>query len=65
MAERQVKPYLFFARIAGILGLSVALAVGILGLIGALWIIAGIALVVGIPFALLLYFTERGATERP
>jgi hypothetical protein len=60
MAQRQVNPYIFVARIAGILGLSLSLAIGILALLGALWVVAVVALALGIPFALLLYYTERG-----
>lgn len=64
MAQRQINPYLFVARIAAILGMSITLAVAILAVIGALWVLAGLSLLVAVPFIALMLYVERGAQRQ-
>ncbi len=48
-------------RIASIVGLSFAVAIGILLLLGGFWLAAAISLLCALPFAALLRFVEYSA----
>ena len=56
-----IPPYLLVARIGSVLGMSFALAIGLLLLIGGLFLPAAVALVLFIPSLALMVFVERHA----
>jgi hypothetical protein len=60
-----IPPYLLVARIGSVLGMSFALAIGLLLLIGGLVLPALIAFVLFIPSLALMVFVERHAAAQP
>jgi hypothetical protein len=60
-----IPPYLLVARIGSVLGMSFALAIGLLLLIGGFVIPAVIALLMFVPSIGLMILVERHAAPRP
>ncbi len=58
-------PYVLVARIGSILGMSLALSIGLLLLIGGLWLPALVALAAFVPsFGIMVYVERRAALRR-
>lgn len=62
--QRFVNPYLFVARIVAILGMAFTLAIGILALVAAFWLVAIISFALTIPFFLLMRYVERSPEQK-
>ncbi|MDA0364558.1 MAG: hypothetical protein O3B31_06745 [Chloroflexi bacterium] len=60
-----IPPYLLVARIGSVLGMSFALAIGLLLLIGGLMLPALVAFLLFIPSLALMVVVERHAAEQP
>ncbi|MEX2228119.1 MAG: hypothetical protein WEB13_00625 [Dehalococcoidia bacterium] len=60
-----IPPYLLVARIGSVLGMSFALAIGLLLLIGGLVVPAVVAFLLFVPSLALMVFVERHAAAQP
>jgi hypothetical protein len=60
-----IPPYLLVARIGSVLGMSFALAIGLLLLIGGLVLPALVALLLFVPSLALMVAVERHAAAQP
>jgi len=62
--QRKIPTSVVIGRIASIVGLSFAVAIGILLLLtGAYWLLAAVSLLLALPFAALLRFVEYRAEQ--
>ena len=55
----EIQPWVVAGRITGIIGLGLTISVGILLLLGALWVPGVIALLLALPFFVLMVIVER------
>ena len=55
----EIQPWVVAGRITGIIGMGLTISLGILFLLGALWVPGAIALVSTVPFFVLMVAVER------
>lgn len=55
----EIQPWVVAGRITGIIGMGLTISLGILFLLGALWVPGVIALVLTVPFVVLMVTVER------
>jgi ABC-type Na+ efflux pump permease subunit len=60
----EIQPWVVTGRITGIIGMGLTISLGILFLLGALWVPGVVALLLTVPFFVLMVAVERSKAAR-